>query len=99
MQTSSAKRTSKLLDNSIFFEIFVQFKEYVGFVRTMNNLKGMKLLHFDNKGGRKLTSLMIVDFDKTKHLSDKNVRKRAIERRKFQMKEGTLGKKNFQVLR
>lgn len=99
MLTSSAKRTSKLLDNSIVFEIFIQFKEYIGFVRTMNSIKGMKLLYYDKKSGRKLTSLVSVDFDKTKHLSDKNVRKRAIERRKFQMQEYISSKKNVQMLR
>ncbi len=29
------------------FEAYVQFKEYIGFVKAMNSLKGMKLLNKD----------------------------------------------------
>ena len=31
----------------LVFEAYVQFKEYIGFVKAMNSLKGMKLLFKD----------------------------------------------------
>ena len=31
----------------LVFDAFVQFKEYIGFVKAMNSLKGMKLLYKD----------------------------------------------------
>ncbi|CAD5118329.1 DgyrCDS7042 [Dimorphilus gyrociliatus] len=95
MQTSSAKRTARLLENPILFEVFIQFKEYVGFVRAMNCLKAKKLLYLDRHTGRKLTSLIMVNFDKTKHLSDKNIRKRNIERKRLQLKDEIHQKQNF----
>ena len=31
----------------LVFEAYIQFKEYIGFVKAMNSLKGMKLLFKD----------------------------------------------------
>ncbi|XP_046401346.1 A-kinase anchor protein 17A [Ischnura elegans] len=63
------------------FEGYVQFKEYVCFVKAMTALKGMKLLYKD--GDKAWTANIKVDFDKTKHLSDESIRKRAMEREKI----------------
>ncbi|XP_071450198.1 A-kinase anchor protein 17A-like [Hetaerina americana] len=63
------------------FEGYVQFKEYVCFVKAMTALKGMKLLFKD--GDKAWTANIKVDFDKTKHLSDESIRKRALEREKI----------------
>uniref|UniRef100_A0A8D9AXV2 A-kinase anchor protein 17A n=1 Tax=Cacopsylla melanoneura TaxID=428564 RepID=A0A8D9AXV2_9HEMI len=67
------------------FEAYVQFKEYVHFVKAMDALRGMKLLHVD--GDKAYCANVKVDFDRTKHLSESTIRKRAIEREKLIAKE------------
>ncbi|XP_076336331.1 uncharacterized protein LOC143239290 isoform X2 [Tachypleus tridentatus] len=63
------------------FEAYVQYKEYMGFVKAMDALRGMKLM-FANEN--KLHAAVIkVEFDKTKHLSDRQIRKRRLEREKL----------------
>lgn len=69
-------------DAELYFEGYVQFSEYVGFVRAMDALRGMKLLckHED----RPFEAVSIkVDFDKTKHLSDASIRRRSIVRERL----------------
>jgi arginine/serine-rich splicing factor 17 len=66
----------------IVFEAFVQFCEYIGFVKAMSSLRGMKLL-YKGEDGKALTANIKVDFDRTKHLSEKSIRKRRIEREKL----------------
>nr|KAG5698869.1 hypothetical protein BaRGS_019721 [Batillaria attramentaria] len=68
------------------FEAFVQFKEYISFVKAMDALRGMKLL-FKEDENKALTANIKVDFDKTKHLSDKMIRKRRMEREKLEALE------------
>lgn len=68
------------------FEAFVQFKEYIGFVKAMDSLRGMKLL-FIGEEEKAYTANIKVDFDKTKHLSDKAIKKRRIERWKLEQLE------------
>ncbi|XP_069695440.1 A-kinase anchor protein 17A [Periplaneta americana] len=63
------------------FEAYVQFKEYICFVKAMDALRGMKLLH--KEGDKACTASIKVDFDKTKHLSDPSIRRRRIEREKI----------------
>lgn len=92
MQTSSARKTAACEDD-LLFEAFIQFKEYVGFVKAMNAMRGMKLLYKDPNTKRNLTSFIDADFDKTKHLSDKNVRKRRVERKRLQEEEEERAKK------
>ncbi|KAK7485940.1 hypothetical protein BaRGS_00022806 [Batillaria attramentaria] len=71
------------------FEAFVQFKEYISFVKAMDALRGMKLL-FKEDENKALTANIKVDFDKTKHLSDKMIRKRRMEREKLEALERRL---------
>lgn len=57
---------------------YVQFSEYVGFVKAMDEFRGMKLVR--KEGERNLAMTIAVDFDRTKHLSDATVKKRQIVR-------------------
>lgn len=68
-----------------FFEGYVQFKDYVGFTKTMDALRGMKLLH--KAEGEVYTVNITVDFDRTKHLSDASTRRREIVRDRLVKKE------------
>lgn len=64
---------------------YVQFSEYLGFVRTMDEFRGMKLVR---KDGEKNYAINIkVDFDTTKHLSDANIKRRKIIRDRLMAKE------------
>ncbi|PSN37749.1 hypothetical protein C0J52_22720 [Blattella germanica] len=67
------------------FEGYVQFKEYICFVKAMDALRGMKLLR--KEGDKAFTANIKVDFDKTKHLSDPAIRRRRIEREKLMAQE------------
>merc|ERR1711974_261235 len=71
----------------LVFDAFIQFKEYIGFVKVMNSLKGMKLLYKDRHEERAWTANIKVDFDKTKHLAESTIKKRKIEREKLVEKE------------
>uniref|UniRef100_A0A182JS21 RRM domain-containing protein n=1 Tax=Anopheles christyi TaxID=43041 RepID=A0A182JS21_9DIPT len=65
-------------DQEMYFEGYVQFSEYVGFVKAMDEFRGMKLVR--KEGERNLAVTIAVDFDRTKHLSDATVKKRQIVR-------------------
>ncbi|PIK45844.1 putative A-kinase anchor protein 17A [Apostichopus japonicus] len=56
--------------------------EYIGFVKAMDALKGMKLMR-KMKEGKAYTAEIKVDFDRTKHLSNKSIRKRERERQRL----------------
>ncbi|KAK3099233.1 hypothetical protein FSP39_001309 [Pinctada imbricata] len=74
--------------SNLTFEAFVQYKEYIGFVNAMNSLRAMKLLYIPNEEGEKAyTALVKVDFDKSKHLSDRSIKKRRLEREKLEQLE------------
>lgn len=76
-------------DEDTFFEGYVQFKDYVGFVRAMDAFRGMKLLRKDadlEKGVHQTVNVK-VDFDKTKHLSDASIKRRQIVRDRLMEKE------------
>ncbi|XP_023209617.1 A-kinase anchor protein 17A-like [Centruroides sculpturatus] len=64
------------------FEAYVQFNEYMGFVKAMDALRGMKLM-YQSQDGKAHCANIKIDFDKTKHLSDKNIKKRRSEREKL----------------
>ncbi|XP_070554022.1 A-kinase anchor protein 17A-like [Ptychodera flava] len=64
------------------FDAYVQFDEYIGFVKAMNAFRSMKLL-YKADDGKAYTANIKVDFDKTKHLCEKNIKKRAVERQKL----------------
>ncbi|XP_002735125.1 A-kinase anchor protein 17A-like [Saccoglossus kowalevskii] len=66
----------------LHFSAFVQFLEYMGFVKAMNAFRGMRLL-YKSEDGKAYTANIKVEFDKTKHLSDKHIKKRKLERDKL----------------
>lgn len=61
--------------SSVQFDTFIQFMEYAGFAKCLKQLRAKKLLFMieDEKGA---TASIDVDFDKTQHMSDKNVKRR-----------------------
>lgn len=63
----------------------MQFSEYIGFVRTMDALRGMKLVRKD--GDKNLAINIAVDFDTTKHLNETNIKRRQVIRDRLIMKE------------
>jgi len=71
----------------LIFQAYVQFKEYIGFVKCMNALKGMKLCYKDRDTSKAWTSNIKVDFDQTKHLSETTVKKRKEERERLVKEE------------
>ncbi|XP_060563916.1 A-kinase anchor protein 17A-like [Ruditapes philippinarum] len=70
----------------LVFDCYVQFKEYIGFVKAMDRFRGMKLLYMDEDDKCAVANIK-VDFDKTKHLSDKAIRKRRLERERLEQLE------------
>lgn len=75
-------------NTGITFELYVQYKEYISFVKAMDSLRGMKLLYIaDDEEEKAYTSCIKVDFDKTKHLSDRSIKKRRMEREKLEQLE------------
>jgi len=71
----------------LVFDAYIQYKEYIGFVKAMNSLKGMKLCCKDRHEDRSWVANIKVDFDKTKHLADSTIKKRQQEREKLIEKE------------
>ncbi|XP_039599484.1 A-kinase anchor protein 17A isoform X1 [Polypterus senegalus] len=65
------------------FEAYIQYQEYIGFVKAMDALRGMKLM-FKGEDGKALACNIKVTFDITKHLSEIAVKKRQLERLKLQ---------------
>merc|ERR1712107_898995 len=54
------------MGQDLVFEAYIQYKEYIGFVKAMNALKGMKVCYKDRESSRAWTSSVKVDFDKSK---------------------------------
>ncbi|KAJ0175300.1 hypothetical protein K1T71_009441 [Dendrolimus kikuchii] len=83
MQMKSAMRgiTISPQDSAVFFEGYVQFNEYVSFVRCMDALRGKKILR--KSGDLAEWCGISVDFDKTKHMTDAAVKRRAIVRERL----------------
>lgn len=63
------------------FELFVQYKDYISFVKAMDAFRGMKILRCFNES-EAFTASVRVDFDRTRHLSDKEMKKREIDKLK-----------------
>uniref|UniRef100_A0A4W3J6G4 A kinase (PRKA) anchor protein 17A n=1 Tax=Callorhinchus milii TaxID=7868 RepID=A0A4W3J6G4_CALMI len=65
------------------FEAYVQYQEYIGFVKAMDALRGMKLMY---KGDdvKAVACSIKVTFDTTKHLTDASIKRRQQERQKLQ---------------
>lgn len=87
MQMKSQMRgiTMPVQDTALYFEGYVQFTEYAGFVRCMDSLKGRKLLR-KNEELAEWCSIQ-VDFDKTKHMTDAAVKRRAIVRERLSARQ------------
>ncbi|KAK3728916.1 hypothetical protein QZH41_005427 [Actinostola sp. cb2023] len=66
----------------LHFDAYIQYSQYQGFVAAMSSLKGMKLVHVSEEG-RAASANIQVRFDKTSHLSEKNIQKRNHERQKL----------------
>lgn len=64
---------------------YIQFAEYSYFVRAMDEFRGMKLVR--KEGDKNLALNIVVDYDRTKHLSDASVKRRKIVREKFIAKD------------
>ncbi|KAL2081699.1 hypothetical protein ACEWY4_023552 [Coilia grayii] len=65
------------------FEAYVQYQEYIGFVKAMDTLRGMKLM-YKGEDGKAIACNVKVNFDTTKHLSDSAMKRRQLERQKLQ---------------
>lgn len=72
-------------DSTLYFEGYIQFSEYVGFVRCMDALRGRKLLR--KKDDISEWCNIVVDFDKTKHMTDAAVKRRAIVRERLMARQ------------
>lgn len=64
---------------------YVQFDEYVSFVRAMDEFRGMKLVRKD--GEKNMAVSISVDFDRTKHMSDMTIKRRKVVRDRLVLKE------------
>ncbi|CAH0587896.1 unnamed protein product [Chrysodeixis includens] len=85
MKTSIRGITTPVQDAALYFEGYVQFSEYLSFVRCMDTLRGKKLL-------RKRDDIaewcgIKVDFDKSKHMTDAAVKRRAIVRERLSARQ------------
>ncbi|XP_037924253.1 A-kinase anchor protein 17B isoform X3 [Hermetia illucens] len=85
MKTEITGMKTFTFDQEVMFEGYVQFSEYLGFVKAMDEFRGMKLVR---KLGDKNQAVNIsVTFDKTKHLSDGSIKRRNIVRDRLIAKE------------
>lgn len=85
MKTTMRGITTPPQDAALYFEVYVQFSEYVGFVRCMDALRGCKLL-------RKRSDIaewcgIKVNFDTTKHMTDAAVKRRSIVRERLMTRQ------------
>ncbi|KAK2716016.1 A-kinase anchor protein 17A-like [Artemia franciscana] len=64
------------------FEVYIQYQEYIGFVKAMTALRAVKLVKIS--GDKSWISYIKVDFDKQKHLAESTIKKRKQEREKLQ---------------
>ena len=74
--------------DDVTFEAFVQYKEYMGFVKAMNSLKGMRLVY--REGERCWAACMRVDFDRSRHLSERSIKLRRAERERLMLEDKEL---------
>lgn len=83
MQMKAAMRgiTVSPQDAQVYFEGYIQYSEYVSFVRCMDALRGRKLLR--KKDDIAEWCGIKVDFDKSKHMTDAAVKRRAIVRERL----------------
>ena len=65
------------------FEAYIQYMSYAGFCTAMGGLKGMKLMHRESDGKSSVISI-IVEYDKSAYLSEKNIKLRKQEEEKME---------------
>jgi arginine/serine-rich splicing factor 17 len=75
---------SNAILNMPTFEAFIQYKDYISFVKAMDTFRGMKMLYIEDNSAKAIaySANIRVDFDRTKHLSDKEIKKREIDKLK-----------------
>ena len=73
--------------NPVVFDSFIQFKSYDGFMLMMDGLRDMKLV---KKKEKVLGSLIMVTFDKSKHLTERELKKRYLLRRRILKEEDAM---------
>lgn len=66
----------------LHFDVYIQYSQYQGFVAAMSGLKGKKVVHISEEG-RAASANIQVDFDRTCHLSAKNIQKRNNEKQRL----------------
>ena len=66
--------------DTLTFEAFIMYNEYIGFVKAMDALRGMKLVKQLRECNKLLEYDIQIDFDKSKHLSDKAIKKRKLDK-------------------
>lgn len=81
MKTAIRGITTPPQEAAVFFEGYIQFSEYVSFVRCMDALRGRKLLL--KKDDIAEWCSIKVDFDKSKHMTDAAVKRRSIVRERL----------------
>ncbi|VDN54501.1 unnamed protein product [Dracunculus medinensis] len=82
---SGIRNSGFTFGEEVLFEAYIQFSEYISFVRAMDGLRNMKLVKRMDDDNLFETSIQVgmVDFDKSRHLSDESIRERAVEREKL----------------
>ncbi|VDK68488.1 unnamed protein product [Litomosoides sigmodontis] len=83
---SGIRTTGFSFGQEVLFEGYVQFVEYISFVRAMDFLRNKKLVK-KMPDDRIFEAAIRVDFDKNKHLSDKNIHQRYVERERLKKLE------------
>lgn len=73
--------------NPVLFDVFVQYKSYDGFMICMDALRDMKFAH---KGEKSFSAPIEVKFDTTKHLSERELKKRYLLRRRILKEEDAM---------
>ena len=81
---SQSKFNTFHFGSDLLFDAYIQYKEYISFVKAMDALRGMKLMFYDSIKKVAFTTSVKVDFDRTKHLSDKEVKKRLVAKENFE---------------
>ncbi|XP_077295562.1 A-kinase anchor protein 17A isoform X2 [Arctopsyche grandis] len=75
-------------DSELYFEGYIQFSEYVAFVRAMDAMRDMKLAKKNEDGSGQAVTIR-VDFDRSKHLTDASIKRRSIVRERLTAREKT----------
>merc|ERR1712223_1593755 len=83
MKSSGSEIQTFSFGQDLVFDAYIMFQEYIGFVKAMNSLKGMKLLYKDRYEDRAWVANIKVNFDKTKHLAESTIKQRELEREKL----------------